>query len=145
MANRVLLSLARSAVTSSAFCSFFPFPLQHPGRLSHHLFGLVEVDCTLRPAGSPSPANDLLHQRFRLFRRFYDCSNCCRLERELPGGFIFHRKSRLRTAHVFPCQSIFLKCCNDTTKRCQRLGTRLPANKAEGGPKCDVPFRGFPA
>jgi hypothetical protein len=26
--------------------------------------------------------------RLRLFRHPHDCSNCCRMERELPGGFI---------------------------------------------------------
>jgi hypothetical protein len=55
-------------------------PLQRPGRLSHHPFrGLLDVDCTLQPTRSPSPANDLLSEASAV-------SSPPRLLRLLPAG-----------------------------------------------------------
>ncbi len=53
-------------------------------RVGFHITFLAWSKLTARcgPHASPSPANDLLHQRLRLFRHPHDCSNCCRMERE---------------------------------------------------------------
>jgi len=40
----------------------------------------------LRPAWSPSPLKDPLHRRLQPLRHLHDCSDCYRLERQLPGG-----------------------------------------------------------
>lgn len=41
---------------------------------------------TLWPASSPNRLSDPIHRRLQPFRYLYDCSDCQRLERQLPGG-----------------------------------------------------------
>jgi len=48
----------------------------------------------LRPARSPSPLKDPLHRRLQPLRYLHDCSDCFRLERQLPGGI----RTRWKTA-----------------------------------------------
>jgi len=47
----------------------------------------------LRPARSPNPLKDPLHRRLQSLRFLHDCSDCFRLERQLPGGIRTHWKT----------------------------------------------------
>lgn len=70
--------------TRPATAAFPEFPT---GRRPHQSFlGLLSVHCALRPACSPSPLQDTLHWKLQSLRYLHDCSNCCRLKRQLPGG-----------------------------------------------------------
>jgi hypothetical protein len=75
-----------------------PSPFQRRVSLHITLFGACSA--LLLPACSPSHQSDPLHRRLQSFPHLHDCSDCCRLERKLPGGSIPHWKSRLCTAHV---------------------------------------------
>ena len=51
---------------------------------------LAQRSLALPPAYSPSHQSDPLHRRLQLLRHLHNCSDCFRLERELPGGIRTH-------------------------------------------------------
>ena len=71
------------------------FPVFEPGRLPHYPFrGLLNVHSRYGLHESPSPLKDLLHRRLQRIRYLHRCSDCYRLERQLPGGI----RTRWKTA-----------------------------------------------
>jgi len=54
----------------------------------------AQCSLTLRPACSPSPLQNPLHQRLQPLRYLHVCSGCYRSERKLPGGI----RTRWKTA-----------------------------------------------
>ena len=81
--RRVLVSLSSPPIAA--------FPVSKAGRLPHqHFQGLLSVHCTLQPAGSRSHLCDPFHRRLQSIRYLHDCSDCYRLERQLPGGSVSH-------------------------------------------------------
>ena len=58
-----------------------------------HFSRIAQRSLTLRPAYSPSPLRGPLHRRLQPFRHLHSCSDCYRLERQLPGGIRTHWKT----------------------------------------------------
>ena len=89
----VLFSLASLAVAA--------FPDFLAGRLPHlRISRPAQRSLTLRPACSPSPLQNPLHQRLQPFRYLRDRSGCYRQERKLPGGI----RTRWKTAPLHGAQ-----------------------------------------
>ena len=83
------------AESSGASFARFPnndsLPRNSGGSASASPFSrLAQRLLTLRPAYSPSPLQDPLHRRLQPLRYLRDCSDCYRLERQLPGGVRTH-------------------------------------------------------
>jgi hypothetical protein len=79
---------------------------------------------TLRPAYSPSHLHDPLHRRLQPLRYLYDCSDCCRLERKLPGGIRTTERPCLRTAHKIAYVILHYRHAQSPHK-CERFATRV--------------------
>ena len=91
----------------------------------------------LRPARSPSPLKDPLHRRLQQLRYLHCCSDCFRLERQLPGGVRtrwktapFHgaRKVRLAIIALLACAGTLLAhVITAESRRSKLLESRLEA------------------
>ena len=94
----------------------------------------------LRPARSPNPLKDLLHRRLQPLRYLHDCSDCFRLERQLPGGI----RTRGKTAPFHGAHKLGLGC--HVSRRHRRatpasVGQHRQMNKRFSGPGCEWPGR----
>ena len=76
-----------------------------------HFSRPAQCSLMLRPACSPSPLQNPLHQRLQPLRYLHGCSSCYRPERKLPGGI----RTRWKTApfHGAQLPMINLPCLSN--------------------------------
>ena len=83
--------------------------------------GPAQRSLTLRPACSPSPLQNPLHQRLQPLRYLRDCSSCYRPERKLPGGI----RTRWKTAPLHGARNQRVRII---TEQCGGDGQRRAGN-----------------